>query len=173
MATITTRTAQLSDCEELARIHVQTWQCAYRGQMPDSVLDSLSVEKRKTRWQKILTKAEKGVSTLVAEIDGQLAGFSTVGYCRDEDMVYSTGELWSLYVDPAQMNKGVGAVLMSAAFAALKGLGYSSATLWVLISNKKTRRWYEKRGWVLEGDTKDDDKDGFTLREIRYTHALE
>ena len=41
--------ATLDDVPDVARIHVRSWQRAYRGQMPDSVLDSLDVEQRATR----------------------------------------------------------------------------------------------------------------------------
>jgi hypothetical protein len=41
MAAIVVRRATLDDAPAIARVHVAAWQRAYRGQMPDAVLDGL------------------------------------------------------------------------------------------------------------------------------------
>ena len=40
------RDATESDIEPLVRLHIASWQAAYRGILPDEVLDHLSLEKR-------------------------------------------------------------------------------------------------------------------------------
>jgi len=50
----------------------------------------------------------------------------------------------------------------------LKSEGYKKATLWVLDTNKKTRDWYESKGWRVEGREKTEPRDGFDLHEVRY-----
>ena len=40
------RASTVSDARRIAYIHVETWRAAYRGQMPDAVLDALDVERR-------------------------------------------------------------------------------------------------------------------------------
>ena len=40
------RAATISDAYSIAEVQVAGWQAAYRGIMPDSVLDGLSVPKR-------------------------------------------------------------------------------------------------------------------------------
>jgi hypothetical protein len=45
------RAATISDAYGIAEIQVAGWQAAYRGLMPDSLLDGLSVPKREEMWQ--------------------------------------------------------------------------------------------------------------------------
>ncbi|WP_157605345.1 hypothetical protein [Schlesneria paludicola] len=44
------RRATAADAESIALVHVLSWQHAYRGIVPDSVLNHLSVEARRTTW---------------------------------------------------------------------------------------------------------------------------
>ena len=61
---------------------------------------------------------------------------------------------------------------MAAATEGLASLGYKDATLWVLDSNRRARRFYEKAGWAEDGTTKMDDSLGITLSEVRYRIRL-
>lgn len=162
------RPAEVKDAEAIARVHVKTWQCAYKRIMSDKLLDSLSVEKRTKAWEEILSKLESDSRTFVAEIVGKVIGFCSIGSCRDENMDQTFGELWALYVDPDSINKGAGSALQKKGLSYLKEKGYKKATLWVLTSNKSAREWYESKGWKLEGKTKIEDRDGFELHETRY-----
>ena len=162
------RQAVISDAKAIAKIHVKTWQCAYRGQMPDSHLDSLSVAKRTERWKEILSNPVPKKKDFVAELDGKVVGFVSVGASRDEDMDESTGEIWAMYVDPNNMHKGVGSALMEKSLVHLRSLGFTKATLWVLDTNEKTIKWYVHKGWRKEGKEKIEKEDTFDLREARY-----
>ena len=44
MENLQVRPAEAKDALQIAKVHVGTWQFAYRGQMPDSFLNSLSTE---------------------------------------------------------------------------------------------------------------------------------
>lgn len=162
------RDATPDDAEGIAIVHVKTWQCAYRGQMPDSLLDGLSVEKRTEGWRKQLQEPPEGRHSFVVEIEGQIVGWCTVGKTRDEDVTPEIGELYGIYIHPDFIGKGLGSALMEHALTVLKNDGYDKATLWVLDTNEKTRRFYEKKGWVVEGKTKVDKRDDFDLHETRY-----
>lgn len=54
----------------------------------------------------------------------------------------------------------------------LREQGFTTATLWVLTTNEKTRKWYESKGWRVDGKTKSEPRDGFALNEIRYVIDL-
>jgi GNAT superfamily N-acetyltransferase len=62
-----------------------------------------------------------------------------------------TGEVPSIYVDPAMLGTGVGRELFEAAATALRDAGCTRATLWVLEANALARRFYEKAGWSWDG----------------------
>ena len=40
---------------------------------------------------------------------------------------------------------------METAMDTLRNDGYKEVTLWVLDTNEKSRKFYEKRGWIIEG----------------------
>ncbi len=162
------RYATPKDALGIAQVHVKTWQCAYKGQIPDSYLASLSVETRAARWANKLENPEKGVYAFVADYNGKVIGWCTAGSNRDEDVAKEVGELHGIYIDPEYIGKGVGSQLMSRALNTLKQDGYTSATLWVLDTNEKARKFYEKKGWKIEGRMKDEPRDGFVLHEVRY-----
>ncbi len=166
------RNAAPSDASVIAKIHVRTWQCAYRGQIPDSFLDAMSVEKRKERWQQMIEHPDKGAYALVAEEKDKIVGWCTGGPSRDEDADKEMGELQGIYIDPEYIGKGVGTALMNNLLDILRKDKYKEATLWVLDTNEKARAFYEKKGWSVEGKTKREPRDGFEMHEVRYIIKL-
>jgi len=66
------------------------------------------------------------------------------------------------------MNKGAGSALQDNGLRYLREKGYKQATLWVLTSNTKTRKWCENKEWHSEGKTKTANMDGFQVHEMRY-----
>jgi ribosomal protein S18 acetylase RimI-like enzyme len=111
MDTIEIRKAEKSDASGIAKVHIETWQFAYRGVMPDNFLDNLSIEKRTKRWEESLSVPKPESQSYVAVKDNKIIGFCSVGRCRDEDMNEMTGELYAIYVDSNFMNKGAGSAL--------------------------------------------------------------
>jgi len=162
------RNAEIKDALGIATVHVKMWQKVYRGQIPDAFLDSLSIEVKKDGWKKSIQNPTKGGHILVAEIDGFIAGWVTGGVTRDEDVTPEVGELGGIYVHPDYEGKGIGSALMKELLSILKAEGYKKVTLWVLDTNKKTRDWYESKGWKVEGRTKTEKRVGFDLNEVRY-----
>lgn len=162
------RQAIPKDAPKIAKIHVETWQCAYKNQIPDSYLNNLSIEERTKGWKKQIENPEKGVYAFVIETDGKVVGWCTAGVSRDKDASKETGELHGIYIHPDHTSKGFGSKLMSHALTTLKKDGYEKATLWVLDTNEKTRKWYEHKGWRVEGKTKSEPREGFDLHETRY-----
>jgi GNAT superfamily N-acetyltransferase len=160
--------AERNDASEIAKIHVVTWQHAYRGLVPDALLNNLSITEKTKRWNEILEREYPESDTLVAKLDNDLVGFCSVGPSRDTDVEAMTGELWAIYVHPDFMNKGVGTALHDKGLSNLRDLGFTTAILWVLTANEHARKWYEEKGWRAEGLTKVVDREGFQLHETRY-----
>lgn len=169
----TIRRAVPSDAYDIAGVHVRTWQSAYRGLIPDSYLESLSISKRAESWAKQLEKSADGTRYFVAELEGEIVGFGTVGKNGDDDSPDDVGELYAIYVLPGKQGIGIGSALLEAGLAFLKHEQFKRVTLWVLEGNHSSRRWYESRGWQLEGGLKTDERDGFQLHEIRYVLDLD
>ena len=162
------RRAQPDDAQRIAEVHVRSWKVAFSGLLPQDYLDALCPEDRLGEWEKALA-SEAWPVVLVAEEQGALVGFATVGPTRDKDADPTTvGELYTLYLDPAVFGAGLGATLLEHAVVELESGGFAQATLWVLHTNARARRFYERHGWSADGATKEHDWMAFTATDVRY-----
>ena len=157
------------DAYVIAKLHVATWQAAYRGLLPDDYLDSLSINARVRSWTQRL---RTGSRVLLAEREARLVGFVSYGSSRDEDAAEEVGELYAIYVQPQAWGTGVGRALHDAAVGSLSAGGLEAATLWVLDSNERARGFYAGQGWRPDGRVKTDERPGATLTEVRYRRHL-
>jgi GNAT superfamily N-acetyltransferase len=99
-------------------------------------------------------------------------GFADVVPSRDPDADERTAEVTSIYALPRAWGTGAGRELMAAATAAARDAGYRAVTLWVLDSNARARRFYERAGFALDGAGKTDVLAGAPITEVRYRRAL-
>jgi GNAT superfamily N-acetyltransferase len=168
------RPARAEDAGQIALVHVRSWQGAYRGLMPQAYLDGLDVAQRTLTWERALAETgDPRTGVLVADDGEGVTGF--VGYfpSRDPDADPAlTGEIGAIYLLPGAWGGGTGRRLMDAALDRLAGAGCTQATLWVLESNARARRFYEAGGWSADGAAKQDDSRGFPLSEVRYRRPL-
>jgi GNAT superfamily N-acetyltransferase len=165
------RPAEPEDAMAVARVHVRSWQAAYRGLLPDDYLDQLRPEDRAQRYDFAALDPLKP-RTVVAVVEGLIYGFATTAPSREPDLP-GHGELYALYVDPEQWGRGLGAALVSAARAQLFELGFRNAVLWVMAGNARAERFYRIDGWEPDGESKTDSVWGITVDEIRYQRRLE
>jgi ribosomal protein S18 acetylase RimI-like enzyme len=166
------RPAEINDASALAEVHVRTWQHAYRGQIPDAVLDALSVERRAGQWRTWLSEQVEGTSVSVAVENEAVVGFCWVGRSRDEDATDTTGELLAIYVLPQHQGLGIGRSLMADGVDRLKAAGFQDAILWVLESNSSARGFYERYGWIADGAVKSEQVGETPVTEDRYQIEL-
>jgi RimJ/RimL family protein N-acetyltransferase len=145
------REAAVADAAAIARVRVRSWQAAYRGLLPDSVLDGLTVEDSARIWAERLAGSGPRARVLVVQ-DEQVIGYAAFGYRRDDTP--DEGELWAIYVDPSAWGGGAGHLLHAAALDALRSMGFRTAALWVLQGNERAIRFYTRAGWRLDGTTR-------------------
>lgn len=169
---VTIREATLADAEAIARIHVAMWQHAYRGQMPDDLLDNISLERRLTWRTQMLSSPAPQSHALVADEAGEVLGFCDVGASHEEGTGSTDGALYAIYVAPGTQGKGIGSALIDAGVRCLQAEGFTRATLWVLATNAPTIRFYERKGWAADGVTKVEHWNDFPLHELRYARDL-
>ena len=62
--------------------------------------------------------------------------------------------LEGLYVVPEQWGTGLAGELLDRALEVVRGLGSVRCRLWVLEDNARARRFYERRGWRENGETR-------------------
>jgi len=167
-AGVAIRQATIDDAGEVAAVHVATWRGAYRGLMPQSLLDGLSIEARTEVWRRILRDDEGSTLVAIEQTAERLVGFVSVGASRDTDADRALSELYGLYLHPSYWGSGVGKDLHDSGLSQLPA--GVEATLWVLDSNVRARKFYERQGWKFDGATKEDDRGEVILSEVRYRH---
>jgi ribosomal protein S18 acetylase RimI-like enzyme len=169
------RPAIAEDAPAIATVHIETWQTAYRGQLSDAYLDNLSQEfaHRTEMWRSQIASSQPTTHEIcVAEIDRHVVGFVALGPARDAVPEHA-GEVYAIYVHPRQWSRGIGRRLFSHATERLAAHGFSTAMLWVLESNVRSRRFYEIAGWRVDGRTKTETNlEGILLREVSYSTVL-
>lgn len=167
------RDAWPGDALAIATVNVASWRVAYRDLLPADVLAGLSVPERERWWAGLLAKPPERTAVLLATDGDAVIGFASVGPSLDVDAPADTGTLYTLYLDPDHWGRGVGARLHAAAVRRLLGLGYTSATLWVLDGNERATGFYRRQGWSPDGHRQvDSGPSGVRLDEVRYGRQL-
>jgi ribosomal protein S18 acetylase RimI-like enzyme len=160
------RRARLEDAGAIAQVHAETWREAYEHVFGADRLASVTVDARLAQWERILAAGQSDV--FVAAADG-VVGFVSTGDSRDAD---AEAELFAIYVLPDAWGTGAGSALMRAGIEAMRLRASGDAVLWVLDDNPRARRFYEREGWTLDGERKEDEYLGLRVAEVRYRIAL-
>jgi GNAT superfamily N-acetyltransferase len=166
---VTVRPAVPGDSGAIGRVQVETWRTAYRGLMPDEAVDAFDVAARQQLWRELLARDRPPDSaTFVAELDGEVVGFASVGRSRDDE---DEGELYAIYLHPSCWDRGIGRSLLERSEQWLRTSGFERALLWVLEGNERGQRFYRAAGWERDG-RKVDTFQGAEVTELRYRKAL-
>jgi len=168
------RLATPDDARAIASIQIDGWRTAYRGVVPDTILDGFQLDPRSDRWAAIIeTSVADGTGVWVVTADeeaGPVLGFAMAGPGRDESAPPpdGAGEVYAIYVDPAAIGQGHGRALFGHAVAGLGARGFDPIVVWVLEANPRGRHFYEAAGFLADGARNTIDFDGTPVDEIRY-----
>lgn len=167
------RPATVDDAPGLAHVSVASWQAACRGLPPDTLLDGLSVTQRSQRWATNLANPRPRAETLVAVQGANVVGFASIGQRRSKEPQHDDGELYAIYLHRQHWSRGVGSQLHHASMTRMHALGFTSATLWVLIGNERAINFYRRAGWRENGVTRVGTRpDGTELPELQLLRTL-
>lgn len=169
MTGVSIRPGRPDEAEAIARTHVAVWQTAYRGLLPDEMLDGLRYEDRVPGWQRVLNDPANLV--LVAEFAGDVVGFLASARCFDDESG-QTGELDAIYILDAFAGQGIGAQFVAHSDQWMREQGYTRAVLWVLPTNDRARRFYESHGWRDDEAEKTLHTHGGSVPARRYAKSL-
>ena len=163
------REARPEDAGAIARVRTRGWQAGYAHVFPAHALEGMPPDGGRDFWANWLANPQPRSAILVAEGEGSVVGFVSVGPARGE----AAGELYAIYVDPGHWGAGLGRRLIQQAEARLAEAGFAEAILWVLDDNPRARRFYEAAGWQTDGGTKQDTFFGVDVTELRYRKRLD
>jgi ribosomal protein S18 acetylase RimI-like enzyme len=169
------RDATPADAHAIATVTVQSWRAAYRGLLPDDALAGLSVHDREQLWSDALTAHPTHIRVVVAAIEDAIVGFTATGppLIPADRADPTLGDLYALYLNPDVWRRGLGSQLHAAALDRLRSCGFTHAGLWVLYTNERALRFYNRHGWTDTGRTQiDHGPGGAELHERRLQRAL-
>jgi GNAT superfamily N-acetyltransferase len=144
------RAATADDLPLVARIHMASWHDAYRGVIPDEILNGRTVEGSLWGWRSTFEKYPDNI-TVAEAANAELAGFCCAGPVVDADRNDPFEfEIYGLHVVPTARRQGTGAALLHAAFTrAVIRERMNSAIVWTLKELKMSRRFYAREGGKL------------------------
>jgi ribosomal protein S18 acetylase RimI-like enzyme len=166
---VSIRDARPEDAEAIADIHVRTWQGAYGHVFSAEKLAGISVERRVVGWRRQLDEPPPQTHVLVSEDELGVRGFASCGPAEDDPAL---GELYAIYVLPEAWGAGHGRALMALMLGRLRAEDFPEAILWVLEDNPRTRRFYERGGWRLDGEPREVTFLDTPVRVVRYRVPL-
>ncbi|KUL51512.1 acetyltransferase [Streptomyces sp. NRRL F-4489] len=191
-----------ADIDAVSAVRIGGWRTAYRGLMPQAYLDALSVPEDARLRRERFARRRPEVWELVADRDGEVAGWLAVGPAEDPgtapaqdpgttpaedprtvpDGAESRGaapgsrlpvaELMALYVAPDLIGTGIGRTLLDAGTARARAHGYGAMSLWVVRGNARAERFYRRAGFAPDGAVAMSDVAGWRVPEDRYRRRL-
>jgi ribosomal protein S18 acetylase RimI-like enzyme len=141
--TFTIRAAVPEDAATIAPFHVAIWRETYRELAPPDIFSAMDVTLRLKRWQGIL--ADRRRATVLAELDGALAGFGLCGPPGDP-VFGALGEIKNLFVGSAFARRGIGRRLMAEMARILERRDHRGIGLGVVVGNEPAVAFYESLG---------------------------
>lgn len=165
------RSATPGDAPAIARVHVASWNAAYRGVIADAALDELTEERLEPEWRdEIEGRASSRIEVAVVETDDAVAGYSRYGPARDDDLDPSAdAEIYGFYLHPEVWGRGAGRALMEHVKDELCRRGFRTAVLWVVQVNERAQAFYRALGFAPDGRA---DKLCIGAPEYRFRAAL-
>ena len=162
------RTALTTDSIALAQIQVDSYQTAYRGILPDEILDSFSYSEQEQDWQDWMQEKPSD-QLLVAEAESrEIVGYALSRMGRTKLEPYD-GEVMALHVRTDFQHRGIGRALFMESARGLQALGSLSLLVWVLELNHPAIRFYQRMGGKATGrQVLELEKDGSPLFELAY-----
>lgn len=123
-------------------------------------------------WGSFLTADQIAAAAGAREQPANLVAADEGGVVAFVAWDVETGEITRLYTHPRAWGRGVGSQLLDRALAGLRAEGQSQAWLFTEERNERGRRFYEQRGWRIEGPAREREWQGTRLREPRYVKDL-
>lgn len=147
--TIDIRRAEPRDAEAIADVHQAAWMGTYAGLIPYRALAGMVNRRGSDWWTRAIRRA---ATVLVVEIDGRIAGYTTIGRNRARELTQQ-GEIYELYLRPEYQGVGLGRRLFSAARRKLADHGLKGLVVWALEDNGLAMEFYARAGGrdVAEG----------------------
>lgn len=157
------REATVADSYAVAQVQVRSWQDSFAGILPQTFLDSISVEQRAKAFENRATDGFYKMFLAEAKERG-IVGFMDVGKSRDSLQPYEA-ELYAIYILKDFQRKGIGRRLFDLGVETVLANGMNSMYL-ITLEVSPYKSFYEKLGGRLAG------KQVINLGEMEYSALI-
>lgn len=139
------REPQLSDAQELGRMHNTAWREAYSHFLPERFYDEAAEARTIATWEQEFTHTPPCVTRRIALHNNHIIGFAAYGPGKDDDAPRSH-QLYGLYILAAHHGTGLASQLMDHV------LGPEPSYLEVFKNNPRAQRFYARYGYTLHDE---------------------
>ena len=145
---IVIRKETVDDAEKVIDINIEVWNTTYKDLIPQEVINRLQF-KDKERIEKEKKDVIEKNDTFVAEVNGEVIGYSKFGKSRDKN--YSdSGEIYAAYILDKYQGLGIGRKLVVCCMKELLDEGYKTMITKCLEGNS-SNRFHRSIGGVMVG----------------------
>ncbi|MBS9859441.1 GNAT family N-acetyltransferase [Vibrio alginolyticus] len=159
----TVRDALKKEVAQIAKIHVDSWQVAYKGLMPKSYIEQFTIERRERMWARVMT--EQLAQLIVVERQREIVGFLSYELPNhtSED---KTALVTCCYVTPLHYGQGAGSALLDELETRLLSTSVMQISLKALDTNQQGLNFYKKCGFVRTGEEESEVIESMTLTDL-------
>jgi ribosomal protein S18 acetylase RimI-like enzyme len=175
VADASARVARPSDAPAVGLVQAAVWRAAYAHVLPQEVVERFDGASFARVWRDALSSPPSPRHVLLVGCAGeQVVGFVAVGPSVDADATETSGEVLALGVHPDARRNGHGSRLLNAAVDTLRGKGFHSMSVWLLLDDEDTRAFLTAAGLSPDSAYRDRviDAGGTVAREVRLTADL-
>jgi ribosomal protein S18 acetylase RimI-like enzyme len=155
------RPARHDDLPAVRQVAGVVWRATYAGSIPDVDIEQFLASEYSERSMTAAV-SRLGDGFVVAEAGAAIVGYTMAGVNREGEP-----ELYAIYVLPEHHGRSVGHMLWNAAKDALDRHGHRRMCCWVLASNDRARRFYERQG-AFFSEEREFPVGATMIREARY-----
>ena len=162
------RKANPTDYAEIANIHFKSWRATYADLLPTSYInDKNDLCKKTEMWQSLMAHPDVIVWVAYDNADN-IVGF--IGYfAHSKDY-----EITTLYVLPNYQGLGIGTQLMKASLQDILECHIDAYVyLWVLAGNIAAIEFYQRLGFVHNGENSEERYKGTKIIDIKMVRKLD
>ena len=165
-ARIPVRKATVADVPAVCVVRQRSWRAAYRGLMPQPVIDSIDLG---TMWSTWRASVERPPSpSMQLFVGGPPGAVHSYVFVRPADGRPHSGQVAAIYSDPTAWGTRAGWDVFSTGVEHLKAEGFSDLSLWMLKGNERAGRFYERAGWRPDGEEQTTTTAEGSYVEVRY-----
>lgn len=138
------RKGKIEDATQIAKLKIKNYRHTYKDIFSKEFLNSMSIKKEQEKYKKNLK--EKNV--LVYVENDSILGYIYYGKRKNfiDNYIECDGEIYAIYVDIKNQNKGIGSKLIKKALSDLVKK-YNKIIIWCMTDNLKSVEFYQSKGF--------------------------